>query len=277
MFEGWRNWQNAKPNQPLIRSDFRITNFVTNLMVLRNYLLNMFRCILITGVSSGIGKALALHYLNHGAQVFGLSRRAPADFGGLPHFAFRTVDLARFETIVPAVSELLRDVARLDLVVLNAGVLGTIADMGEADLDAMRQVMDVNLWSNKPVLDAAFARGRIVDQVVAISSGASVSGARGWNAYAISKAALNMMMKLYASERPETHFSALAPGLSDTAMQEAMRSLADDPRFPTVDRLKRAAGTVDMPPPDELAPRLAEAIRALLKRKSGEFYDLRTL
>jgi NAD(P)-dependent dehydrogenase (short-subunit alcohol dehydrogenase family) len=235
------------------------------------------RTILITGVSSGIGKALALHYLNHGAQVFGISRRAPADFGGLPGFAFRPVDLGNLESIAPAVTELLRDVARLDLVVLNAGVLGSIADLREADLNAMRHVMDVNLWSNKPVLDAAFARGRSVDQVVAVSSGAAVSGARGWNAYAISKAALNMMMKLYAAERPETHFSALAPGLSDTAMQAAMRALPDDPRFPTVDRLKRAAGTADMPSPDELAPRLAEAVHAVAKRKSGEFYDIRTL
>ena len=54
----------------------------------------------------------------------------------------------------------------------------------------------------------------------------------GWNGYALSKAALNMMMKLYAAERPGTDFSALAPGLVDTAMQEAMRQQPADPLFP---------------------------------------------
>jgi NAD(P)-dependent dehydrogenase (short-subunit alcohol dehydrogenase family) len=135
----------------------------------------------------------------------------------------------------------------------------------------------VNLWANKPVLDAVFAGGREVAQVVGISSGAAASGARGWNAYAISKAALNMMMRLYAAERPGTHFSALAPGLVDTAMQEQMRGLPADPRFPTVDRLKRAAGTADMPDPDTLAPRLLAGMDRVRELKSGDFHDLRAL
>jgi benzil reductase ((S)-benzoin forming) len=237
----------------------------------------MARTILITGVSSGIGRGLALHYLNHGCSVFGLSRRAPADFGGWPGFAFRAVDLARLDAIAPAAEDLLRDVGRLDLAILNAGMLGEIADLSDADLEAMRTVMDVNLWANKPVLDAAWARGRQVDQVVAISSGASVSGARGWNAYALSKAALNMLMALYAAERPATHFAALAPGLADTAMQAYMRDLPEDPRFSNVERLKQAAGTSAMPSPEELAPRLAEAIQGLRTRESGRFWDLRSL
>jgi NAD(P)-dependent dehydrogenase (short-subunit alcohol dehydrogenase family) len=116
-----------------------------------------------------------------------------------------------------------------------------------------------------------------VDQVVAVSSGAAVSGARGWNAYSLSKAALNMMMKLYAAERPLTHFSALAPGLVDTDMQKAMRALPADARFPTVDRLKKAAGTADMPDPATAALRVMEAVPRLRALKSGEFQDIRAL
>jgi NAD(P)-dependent dehydrogenase (short-subunit alcohol dehydrogenase family) len=149
--------------------------------------------------------------------------------------------------------------------------------MAEAPLDEMLRVMDVNVWANKPILDTIFAGGRRVDQVIAISSGAAVSGSRGWNGYAISKAALNMLVKLYASERPETHFSALAPGLADTAMQESMRALAPDPRFATVERLRMAAGTPEMPTPEALAPRLARAIEAVRSVKSGAFTDLRDL
>ncbi len=233
--------------------------------------------IFITGVSSGLGLALAEACLASGARVYGLSRRSPAALAGREGFQFTSVDLSRPEQVAPAVERLLRGVERLDLVILNAGMLGNIGDMAETPLEDMRRIMDVNLWANKPVLDAVFSQDRHVDQVVAVSSGAAVSGARGWNAYSLSKAALNMMMKLYAAERPQTHFSALAPGLVDTAMQEAMRALPADARFPTVERLKKAAGTADMPDPATAALRVMDAVPRLRSFKSGEFQDIRAL
>jgi NAD(P)-dependent dehydrogenase (short-subunit alcohol dehydrogenase family) len=252
----------------------------------------MSRSVFITGVSSGLGLALAKACLDAGDRVFGLSRREPeelmdradprdrSDRAGRPGFRFASVDLSDVEGIAPAVESLLRGEAKLDLAILNAGMLGEISDMAETPLEAMKRIMDVNLWANKPVLDAVLlpgGRSRSVGQVVAISSGAAVSGARGWNGYSLSKAALNMMMKLYAAERPETHFSALAPGLVDTAMQEAMRARPSDARFPTVDRLKRATGTPDMPDPDTAAARILGALGRLAASKSGEFQDLRSL
>jgi benzil reductase ((S)-benzoin forming) len=248
--------------------------------------------IFITGVSSGLGLALAEAYLDSGLRVYGLSRRAPVELTGRDGFHFAPVDLSRLDDVAPAVARLLQGVERLDLVILNAGMLGTIGDMAEMPLEQMRRIMDVNLWANKPVLDAVFSpapqadrggpreapqagEGREVGQVVAISSGAAVNGSRGWNAYSLSKAALNMMMKLYAAERPQTHFSALAPGLVDTAMQEAMRALPADARFPTVDRLKKAAGTGDMPDPATAALRVMDVVPRLRMLPSGEFHDLR--
>jgi NAD(P)-dependent dehydrogenase (short-subunit alcohol dehydrogenase family) len=151
--------------------------------------------------------------------------------------------------------------------------------MADMSLDAMKRVMDVNVWANKPVLDTVFAGERKVDRVVAISSGAAVSGSRGWNGYAISKAALNMFIRLYAAERPETQFISLAPGLIDTGMQAYMRSLDSDSRFPTVDRLKQAHGTPAMPGPEKAASQIAAFIERLRKGKdglkSGAFLDIR--
>jgi benzil reductase ((S)-benzoin forming) len=233
--------------------------------------------VFITGVSSGLGLGMAKAYLKMGARVYGVSRREPKELAGRPDFHFASVDLAGLDRIAPAVDRLLQGVEALDVALLNAAVLGEIGDMAETPLERLRYVMDVNLWANKPVLDAVFSGNRLVTQVVAVSSGASVSGSRGWNGYSLSKAALNMMMKLYAVEKPGTHFTALAPGLVETAMQEKMRSLAPDPRFPTVERLRKAAGTPEMPSPEAIAPRMLEAIRGLRNRPSGDFHDLRSL
>jgi NAD(P)-dependent dehydrogenase (short-subunit alcohol dehydrogenase family) len=235
------------------------------------------RCVLITGVSSGIGLGLLRACLERGDLVFAMGRRPPPDSAGLPNLRFSPCDLSDFAAIPAALDGLLQGVSAVDLAVLNAGVLGRIADLRDVPLDELQRVMDVNLWANKALVDALLAGPRQVGQVVAISSGASVSGARGWNAYALSKAALNMLVKLYAAEAPGVHFSALAPGLVDTGMQSYVRALPEDARFPVVERLKASHGTEAMPSPEEAAPRLLEAMDALRKKPSGGFHDIRSL
>ncbi len=239
--------------------------------------------VLITGVSSGIGYELAKHYLQQGSRVLGISRREPTDLLTHPDFDFRSIDLADLETIAKSLKELLAEASDLDLVILNAGVLGRIADLREQSLAELQRTMDVNLWANKLVLDAIFpcsgeGTGRQVRQVVLISSGAAVNGNRGWGGYSLSKAALNMLAKLYAAELPGVHFSAVAPGLVDTAMQEQLRSEPRDPRFPSLEALRAKHQTPDMPTPQELATRLAGLFTELPDRiGSGDFIDIRTL
>ena len=235
----------------------------------------MSETLLITGVSSGLGLGLAAASLDRGDRVFGLSRRSPG-LVGRRGFTFLSLDLARLEAIPDSVSRLLQGVKSLDTIILNAGILGRIADQCETEVAELQAVMQVNVWANKVLLDALFSQGVAAEQVVGISSGASVSGARGWSGYSVSKAALNMLVKLYAAERPQTHFSAVAPGLVDTAMQDYARAFPADPRFPSMDRLKRASGTPDMPAPEVAAPRLLAYFKRLRNRPSGGFYDIRT-
>jgi benzil reductase ((S)-benzoin forming) len=135
----------------------------------------------------------------------------------------------------------------------------------------MKQVLDVNLWANKAVLDGIFRIGIHLRRVVTISSGAAIHGGRGWNAYSISKAALNMLTALYAAEHPQVHFCALAPGIIDTAMQDKIAALPDEERFASFDRLKKAKGTELMPSPEQAAARLVKGIEKAGHECSGEF------
>lgn len=233
--------------------------------------------VLLTGVSSGIGHALAARLLADGHTVLGVSRRRPEQLARNERFRFHALDLADASAIGPALTALVPAGATLGLVILNAGVLGEIRDLVETPLTDMRQVMDVNVWSNKLVLEALWARGVATPQVVAISSGAGIKGHRGWGAYAVSKAALNMLMMVYATERPDVHFTALAPGLVDTAMQEYIRTLPDTPRFASLDRLKAAHGTDAMPTAEACAGRLVSLFPRLLSQPSGSYLDVRNL
>ncbi len=231
---------------------------------------------LITGASSGIGLGLARAALTRGTQVLALQRRS-SPLLGESRFSERLHDLTDETGTAAAVQRLLGDRRRVDLVVLNAGVLGTIADLNETSLDDIRRVMEINTWANKTLLDALFGAGCTIDQVVGISSGAAVSGNRGWNAYALSKAAFVMLLKLYAAERPQTHFCSVAPGLVDTAMQDVLcsRDAATMERFPSLQRIASRRGTPDMPSPDGVAERLLDCFEAVRTEPSGAFVDIR--
>lgn len=234
--------------------------------------------VLITGVSSGIGYGLAKEFLNRGWQVFGVSRRQPEDLAEQPSFQFQRLDLGETQDVEPALRKLLRGIESLDLAVLNAGILGKLSDMSDADLSDLKNTMKVNVWANKVILDALYENDIKLPQVVAISSGASVNGNRGWSGYSISKAALNMLIKLYAQERPETHFCPLAPGIVDTGMQAVIAKRPSDERFPSFDRLRSKRGTAEMPQPADAAGMLIDVFARLPDLvASGEYADVRSL
>ncbi len=229
----------------------------------------------ITGNSSGLGRGLAQVYLERGWSVYGVSRRGC----DLENERLRDIraDLSDFEAVPVALSELLRGVGHLDLVILNAGVLGPIKDLHDTSVEEIYQVMDINVWSNKVILDWLLDAGIRIDQMVLISSGAAVRGNRGWGAYALSKATLNMLTQLYAHEFPDSHLTALAPGLVDTAMQDYLCDEADAERFQSLQRLRAARGTPAMPTPEQAARMIADIVPGLTAHPTGGFLDVRDL
>lgn len=236
----------------------------------------MQKTIYITGVSSGLGHGLAKVYLDQGAVVYGCSRREPEDLVA-QGLHFKAIDLSNSGAGAALLSSQIQDVDRFDCVILNAAKLGKIRDMQDTPLADLRETMEINLWANKWILDTIFSKGRSVRQVVAISTGASRSGSRGWNGYSLSKAAFNMLVKLYAGEQLNTHFTSLAPGLVDTAMQDYLTGLPKDDRYPPLEILKSAKGTESMPDGETCARKLIEAFPKLLRLESGSYADIRQL
>ncbi len=231
------------------------------------------KTILITGASSGIGLALARHCLESGDRVRALSRRRPP----LDHEYLDALelDLADPQAIQRTFPGWLAAGSAPELVVLNAGVAGRLGNLAGLPLEDLRRTMMVNVWANKLLLDLLLAAARPPRQVVGISSGAAVQAHHGFAGYSISKAALNMLTGLYAAEFPRTHFSALAPGIIATPMQEMISETPDRENFATLQFLHETRMAGGMVKPEELAPRLLKAFEELLERPSGSFDDLR--
>lgn len=233
--------------------------------------------VLITGTSAGLGFGLAMHYLEDDHQVYGISRKRNDKLDKYSKFSFLSQDIADFTSLEKAIPVFLKDVHTLDLVILNAGIMNEIKDLRNTSIEEIRHVMDVNVWANKVLVESLFENVEQIQQVVAISSGAAVSGTRGWNAYSLSKTTLNMLIDLYSKEYTDCHFCALAPGLIETGMQDYLNNLPEEyeQKFPMVKKLKEARGTDKMPKPLDAAKIISLAISKAVDYDSGSFLDVR--
>ncbi|WP_295419474.1 SDR family NAD(P)-dependent oxidoreductase [Sulfurovum sp.] len=229
------------------------------------------KTILITGVSSGLGEALAKAYLDQGDTVYAIGRTCPKEFDHDPHFFFFPFDLSQTFMIQASIKEFIAKHS-FDLVILNAGILGEIKTLKETETAKIKEVMDLNVWANKELIDLLSTHA-YVRQIVGISSGAAVNGSKGWGAYSLSKAALNMLLNVYAKELPEIHFTALAPGVIDTPMVQQIIHYVNESEFPSARRLKE--GPIQSP--KEAAKLLVATFDTLLKYESGSFLDIRTM
>lgn len=232
--------------------------------------------ILITGTSSGIGNGLALEYLKRGAKVWGISRRQPENLNS-EAYTHLSLDLCDYTAVEAKLPSFLLDIKQFDLVVLNAGVLGDIKWMSEVGVADMKQVIEVNVWSNKFLLDLLFSLEKNITQVIGLSSKASLRSTPGWGPYSMSKAGLNMLMNIYAKEHTSTHFTAFAPGLVDSEIQDTIYAIKDIDKYPTVRRLREARYTDTMPTAIAAAPMLIKGIEMLLNNESGGFMDVRDM
>jgi NAD(P)-dependent dehydrogenase (short-subunit alcohol dehydrogenase family) len=233
--------------------------------------------VLITGSSSGIGHGLASEFLSRGADVWGISRRNAEDLSTDGHYRHLLLDLTDYEKVRLSIPPFLEGQEGFDLVILNAGMLGPIRWVSELGLDAMKQVMEINVWANKVLLDILLRQLKEVKQVVGISSGASLRSTPGWGPYSMSKAGLNMLMNIYASEYPDTHFTAFAPGLVDSEIQEEIWNIEETDDYPAAKRLQEARYTELMPDARKAAPMLIEGMQKSLEYDSGSFVDVREM
>jgi len=229
------------------------------------------RKVMITGVSSGLGAALAERALEQGDQVYAVGRHDNKRFLNQAGYYFLPLDLSDVTMLRENLKEFVKGHA-FDLVILNAGQLTEIKELSETSLEEIHRTMDLNVWANKQIIDTLDLHAR-PRQVVAVSSGAAVNGSKGWGAYALSKAALNMLIKLYAAEKPWTHFSAIAPGIVMTPMLEKILRITDPIRYPSIQRIKD--GPIQTP--EIAARRFLDACEKALEYPSGSFLDVRTI
>jgi NAD(P)-dependent dehydrogenase (short-subunit alcohol dehydrogenase family) len=161
------------------------------------------KSLVITGASGGLGLALAQHYLEQGAVVGVIARRASllqSLAGQFPGRVFPyALDVRDAPALQAAAQDFIAQAGVPDIVIANAGVsTGTLTEHAE-DIEVFRQVMDINVLGMvktfQPFISAMRAavsshgKGRFPPTLVGIASVAGFRGLPGASAYSASKAA----------------------------------------------------------------------------------------
>ena len=186
---------------------------------------------LVTGASRGIGAATALALTRAGRHVILAGRDEKAltavetgihDAGGTATIA--PFDLKDSEAIDRLAAAIGARWGRLDVLVLNAGQLGTLAPLPHLDPKEWDSVIAVNLTSNWRLIRAfdPWLRRSDAADVVALTSTVGSAPRAYWGAYAVSKAALENMVAVYGQEVAaitgiRTH--VINPGATRTGMR----------------------------------------------------------
>mmetsp|Transcript_17391 Transcript_17391/g.46955 ORF Transcript_17391/g.46955 Transcript_17391/m.46955 type:complete len:337 (+) Transcript_17391:3-1013(+) len=193
------------------------------------------RRILITGGASGLGLMLARKCVREGADVVIVwDVRAAACSGALtelrrvasPSSVIKAqhVDVTDRTAVYRHVEELQRDLGPLDVVVMNAGVVGGKA-LIEADDESMERTMAVNatshFWLVRAVLPGMLERDQ--GHVVCISSAAAMGGTPGLSDYSASKAAAftfaeSLRMEVRKAGARGVHVTTVCPYFISTGM-----------------------------------------------------------
>ncbi len=234
------------------------------------------RTFLITGVSSGLGKAFAEGALAAGHQVIGTVRNKDAALAfkslasGRAH-AVR-LDVTDFDAIPAAVAQAEREVGPIDVLVNNAGY-GHEGILEESSLEDMRRQFDANVFGAVAMIKAVLPgmRARHAGRIVNVTSMGGFITMPGITYYCGSKFALEGISEALGKEvKPlGIHVTALAPGQFRTdwagrSMIRAERAIADYDRVMDPLRAARQAKSGNQPGDP------AKAAQALLQLVAAE-------
>ncbi|MFF4322837.1 SDR family NAD(P)-dependent oxidoreductase [Streptomyces sp. NPDC001568] len=211
------------------------------------------RVALITGSSSGIGASIARRLASEGIRIVVNSARSEAVgkalAAELPEAVYVRGDVADAADARRIVTETVAAFGRLDVLVNNAGTTRFIplSDLEAADASAWRDILDVNVIGAWQLTTAAvpYLKASGAGAVVNVSSVSATRALGSSVPYAVSKAAVNHMTRLLASQLgPEIRVNAVAPGLIDTPWYEGADEVWESSRdWITANTPMRRVGT----------------------------------
>ncbi len=201
---------------------------------------------IITGASSGIGKALTTLLINKGSHdVLGISRQATIEHPSYQHI-HQDLSQSLSDSFF---SELSKNLGQPEIthfvLVNNAGTVSPIGPIGSLNKSQIEQAFQLNTIS--PFVITNFLVNFALEKnlplkVLNIGTGASTNPIDGWSSYCSTKAALSMLTKVWKTEAEQKKWNIdiqeFSPGVIDTPMQSEIRNANKD-QFSRIEQFKK--------------------------------------
>jgi NAD(P)-dependent dehydrogenase (short-subunit alcohol dehydrogenase family) len=235
----------------------------------------MSKVVLITGASSGLGKATASHLADLGYVVYGTCRN-PNQYETPPNYKLISLDLNQPTSIQSAVEELLGEEGRIDVLINNAGS-GIIGPMEELEIDALRANFETNCYGPLLLMQKVLPVMRKQKEgfVVSITSIGCAMGLPFRGAYSASKGALSLLTESLRMEvKPfGIKMCTVAPGdfVSDIASRRYYAPQKGQSPYQAI--YKRNLATIDAHVSSGIQPEvIAHKIARILPQKNPKVH-----
>jgi dehydrogenase/reductase SDR family member 7B len=187
------------------------------------------KVVIITGASSGIGKALAFEFARRGAKIVAASRSGVNDpelVNMSSGFLDILTDVTKESDCESLVRKTIERFGRIDILVNNAGI-SMRALFSEVSLDVIRQLMDTNFWGT--VYCTKFALPYLLaskGSLVGVSSIAGYKGLPGRTGYSASKFAMQGFLEVVRIEnlKKGLHVLIACPGFTASNIRKVALS-----------------------------------------------------
>ena len=228
------------------------------------------RIALVTGASRGIGAALALQLAQAGAHVIAVARTV----GGLEELDDKIKANGGSATLVPLDVKDSEGIARLalalneryhrlDVLIGNAGIIGPLSPLDHIEPKDWDNMLAVNVTANWQLIRTMdpLLKNAPAGRAVFLTSAVAYKGRAYWGPYAASKAALDALVRAYATESATTNVRAnlFAPGPTRTRMYASAFPGIDPMTLPTAEEVAKSIVPLCLPDCSE----------------SGKLYDFR--
>ena len=213
----------------------------------------------ITGSSSGLGKALAELLLeDNNNKVVGVARRET-----IKHERYTHCSLDLKEAINENIFQKLPADCKKVVLINNAGDVAPITRVGSQSYKELSDNYTVNVTAPSFLCNQfvqVYKNDEVQKIIINVSSGAGKHPIEAWSTYCASKAAIDMFTQVLQAEHSDFKVFAVAPGIVDTPMQNAIRN-AEEQHFPHVDRFRNYKANGDLVSAREVALKYLKIIQ----------------